>query len=178
MVTSNELFQALELGMNDGPKEMKQKAAAFKLLWDEATPEVREKQDAAGNTLLHQMIIYGFNDLAKWAITEMPKLALKHNKQQGEYPIHLAISHQNLEVVDALFKVSGVASQRNDRRQTIMHYAGRYGTQDMATLCCRHRVLDINAKDSFGKTALAWAREENSPDVEAVLIAHGARNGF
>ena len=34
--------------------------------------------------------------------------------------------------------------------------------------------MNINQRDRLGKTPLDWARAENTPDVEAVLIAHGA----
>ncbi|MDX2346693.1 MAG: ankyrin repeat domain-containing protein [Legionella sp.] len=173
-VTPLELFQALELTRSDGPKEIKTKAAEFKALWARATPDVCRAQNSAGQTVLQLMVVYGFNLLIPFILQDMPELALRHAKQNNEYPIHTAILNHEIDVVQLLLEVPGVSNLRNDRNQSILHYAARFGSQDMMLLCCKKRAGNIDEKDRFGKTPLALAREENSPDVEAVLIAQGA----
>ncbi|MCH9756606.1 MAG: ankyrin repeat domain-containing protein [Gammaproteobacteria bacterium] len=173
-VTPSQLFQALEMTVTDGPEALVKKTAEFKALWMRATPEVRSAQNGAGQTLLHVMVVYGFEDLIKDVLQEMPKLALRHAKEKGEYPIHTAILNHEIEVVQLLLEVPGVARLKNNIGQTALHYAARFGSQDMMALCCKMRAGNINEKDRLGKTPLALAKEDNTPDVEAVLIARGA----
>jgi uncharacterized protein len=173
-VTPLQLFQALELTLMDGPKEIVKKTADFKALWARATPEVRRAQNEAGQTVLHLMIIYGFDALIPDLLKEMPELALRHAKKDSEYPIHTAVANHQFEVVALLFEIPGVARLKNKLNQTALHYAARFGSQDMMKLCCEKRAGDINEKDRSGKTPLDLTKEENTPDVEAVLIAYGA----
>ena len=173
-VTAQQLFQALELTLMDGPKEVVKKTADFKVLWARATPEVRRAQNEAGQTVLHLMIIYGFEALIPGLLKEMPELASRHAKKDSEYPIHVAVAHHQLEIAALLFEIPGVARLKNKLNQTALHYAARLGSQDMMKLCCEKRRGDINEKDRTGKTPLGLAKEDNTPDVEAVLIAYGA----
>ncbi len=131
-------------------------------------------QNQEGQTLLHAMVVYGFENLILDILQDMPELALKHAKKNREYPIHTAVSNHQLDVVKLLLEVSGVARLKNDMNQTALHYAARFGSQDMVQLCCKHRAGNIDEKDRAGKTPLALAKEENTPDVEAILIARGA----
>jgi ankyrin repeat protein len=173
-VTSAQLFQVLELTLTDGPNEMKKKAAEFQALWARATPDIRAVKNAEGQTLLHVIVIYGFNQLIKEILQDMPALALQHAKKEGDYPIHTAVAHHQIEVTQLLLAVPSVARLKNNLGQTALHYAARFGSQDMMLLCCQKRVGNIDEKDRFGKTPLALAKLENTPDVEAVLIAQGA----
>jgi ankyrin repeat protein len=173
-VTAQQLFQVLELTVSDGPKELKKRALEFKQLWDNASPEVRRAQNAAGQTILHLMVIYGFEMLIPDILKEIPALALRHAKNNNECPIHIAIANHQIAVAKLLFEVPGVANLRNSKNQTALHYAARFGSQEMVLLCCQKRVGHIDEKDRLGNTALALAQAENTPDVEAVLIAQGA----
>ncbi|MDF1677089.1 MAG: ankyrin repeat domain-containing protein [Legionellaceae bacterium] len=173
-VMPKDLFQALELTLTDGPKALLAKAEVFKTLWEAATPEVRRAQNAAGQTVLHLMIEYGFEALLADTLKALPSLALRHQKDKGEYPIHTAIANQQIKAAELLLNLPGVARLKNQQGQTALHYAARFGSQDMMLLCCRKHVGDMNERDRSGKTPLALAKEENTPDVEAVLVAHGA----
>ncbi len=173
-VTPNHLFQALELTLTDGPRELLAKANVFKALWNKASPDVRRAQNTAGQTVLHLMVEYGFEALLADILKEMPSLALRHQKDKGEYPVHTAVSNQQMKAAELLLNVPGVSRLKNNQGQTALHYAARFGSQDMMLLCCRKHVGDINERDRAGKTPLALAKEENTPDVDAVLVAHGA----
>ena len=173
-VTPQQLFQALEVTLTDGPKEIEAKAAGFKDLWAHATPEVRSAQNQEGQTVLHLMVIYGFENLIRDMLEEMPALALRHAKKESDYPIHTAVLNHQVEVARLLFSVPGVARLKNNVGQTALHYAARFASQDMMLLCCEKRAGNIDEKDRAGKTPLALAKEENTPDVEALLIAQGA----
>ncbi|MDF1646014.1 MAG: ankyrin repeat domain-containing protein [Legionellaceae bacterium] len=172
-VTVSQLFQVLELTVSDGPKELKIREDKFKALWVCATPDVRRAHNQNGHTVLHTMVIYGFEALIHDVLQEMPELALKHAKD-GEYPIHTAVENHHIGVVQLLLNVPGVAHLKNRIGQTALHYAARFGLQEMVLLCCKKRVGNIDERDRAGKTPLTLARRDNSPDVEVVLIAQGA----
>ncbi len=173
-VTQQALFDVLELTLNDGPKEMKQKAQVFKDLWACATPDVRAAKNQEGQNILHQMVVYGFNQLIPDLLKEMPSLVREAQKKDREYPIHLSVASHQIEVAKMLLDIPGVTRLKNDLGQTALHYAARFGSQDMVKVCCDKYVGNTNEKDKYGKTPLALALAENTPDVEAVLIAYGA----
>ena len=173
-VTASQLFEALELTLEDGPKEIQKKVVAFKALWDQASMDVRREKNKLGQNLLHMMDVYGFKQLIEETLQVMPELALQHAKLDGDYPIHTAVLNHQIEVVQLLLAIPGVARLKNSLHQSALHYAARFGSQDMMRLCCKFCAGEINAKDRLGRTPLALAQAENTPDVETVLMAHGA----
>lgn len=173
-VTAPALFQVLELGLDAGPKELRASEAKFRALWEQATPKVRAEKNAQGQTLLHVMVLYGFHQLVQETLQTMPALAMQHGKQNGDYPIHTAVLNHQLEVVKLLLAVPGVGRLKNTLHQSALHYAARFGSQDMMRVCCESCPTEINQKDRLGKTPLALAQAENTPDVEAVLLSYGA----
>ena len=134
-VKPEDLFHTLEVLISDGSKELALREQQFRDLWARATPEVKRARDASGNTVLHLMVVYGFEKLALDILKELPELARCATKTTGEYPIHLAVSSQAVETAKALFSIENTPHFKNHKQQTAIHYAARLGSQDMVALC-------------------------------------------
>jgi len=169
------LFNALELSMAEGPDVIPKRTAIFKTLWEATSPEVRLIQAKEGITIVQLMAIHGFADLTREILKTDPQLAKLTMHHTAEYPIHTAILNGHLDVAEALFDLDpNTGTYKNTRQQSALHYAARYGSEAMVSVCCEHRAGDIDEKDSQGKTPLTWAKEENNDNVQNYLIAQGA----
>ena len=171
------LFNVLELSMADGPEVIPQRDVLFRTLWHATAPETRLTQDKEGNTVLQLMAVHGFDALTREILEQAPQLASRYMNTTREYPIHTAILNGQLKVMEALFDLDPeTPTYKTFKNQSALHYAARYGSLQMITLCCTHRAGDIDEKDNAGKTPLTWAKEENSDDVYDYLIEQGANS--
>jgi uncharacterized protein len=163
------LYCALNLDTMDEGDEKERREAIFRLLWG-ADPDTVLHVDEDGNTVLHQMARYGFDELARDVLTKHPNLALLPN-HQGECPIHRAVLSNRLDVVKALFHVEGVSSLVDYKLSSALHLAARSGTLEMVTLCCKQSPEMLNKKDRFNNTPYALAGRFNTPETQEYLQA-------
>jgi len=169
------LFSTLECAISDTPEVKAKRAEVFKLLW-ENTPDKRLSQDKEGNTVLHLMAVYGFDNLIRDTIKKAPQLTVLPTYYNNKaYPIHTAILNNRLDAAKAFFELDPeTPTYRDEKNQSPLHYAVRYASKTMVELCCKYQKNNLDEPDRDGKTALAWAIETDRPEIQAYLIAQGA----
>jgi len=162
------LFCALFVPLIHEHKLVANKEAIFKTLLSKA-PELIDKQDEAGNTVLHAMVARGFNELITPILREHSSMAFIKNNV-CHYPIHTAILNHNLQAVTELLAINGVALLADAEERGPLHYAARYGNAEMVALCCA-ATDDLNAGDADGRTPLMLAEIAKNQAAIGVLRA-------
>ncbi|MDX2346694.1 MAG: ankyrin repeat domain-containing protein [Legionella sp.] len=182
-VSQSDLLNALPFTLGEDASARPEKARDFLALWHAADSNTRLSQDDEGNSVLHFIALYGYDDLIQTVLNDEPELAEKKRTYTDEYPIHLAVSNaifeehgdSGLAVIKKLYACDpNTATHQNSDDQTALHYAVRYGSAKMVKYCCEHLgQANIDEKDTEGMTALAWA--ESKPAMKAYLIGQGAK---
>lgn len=136
------------------------------------SPQALTAQDQDGNTVLHQMALHGFDKLMKEVLKTNPQLAFICNNA-SHYPIHTAILNHQQTIIPLLLPIKGVSVLGDAQERVPLHYAARYGTDEIVQACCQ-ATPDINIRDSEAKTPLLWAAAADNPDALMILIQNGA----
>ena len=149
------------------------KESIFRTLWQQA-PETLMCQDYTGDTVFHHLASGGYDQLLSDVLDSNPDGAFCFNNH-SHYPIHTAILNNQLQTAERLLLIPTVATLTDAKHRAAIHYAPRYGQQDMMELCLS-ATDDINLRDTEGKTALTLAHEMNNLEAIEVLMNHGAKN--
>lgn len=165
------IHKALFVPLTKNHELMQRKVEIFKLLYS-CAPNSLKEVDGNGNSLLHLMTIYGFNNLISILINRDTTFAFQKNKE-SQYPIHTAILNNQTEAVKLLLTIKGVAELRDSKDLTPLHFAARYGEKDMV-LSCIEATSNINIPDRENRTPLDWAASEDNQEALDTLKKHGA----
>lgn len=168
----NPLYQALFLPIQYDPSLKQTKEAIFRLLIDHQAEPGWMDQDKSGDTVLHLMIVNGFEELVKEAIKRAPQLVFTRNNA-SRYPIHMAILNNKPLIADLLLEITDVAALADGQKRLALHYAARHGSADMVQQCIK-ATSDVNVRDSAFKTPLLMAAEAGNLDAVKCLLEHGA----
>ncbi|MCC5792306.1 MAG: ankyrin repeat domain-containing protein [Legionellaceae bacterium] len=165
------IFSALTLPVahDEGLKE--RKVSIFNDLKTNA-PETLEHQDNSGNTVLHLIATYGYASVIDDVLHCAPGLFTRQNNH-NRYPIHSAILDHQIACVRKFLSLPALEQLTDASGETALHYAARYGSKEMITLCSR-AFKNIDLPDDIGKTPLMAAAESGNIDAMDVLISAGA----
>ncbi len=132
-------------------------------------PQTLSKKDPHGNSVAHLMVKYGFHQLLSGLTHQLDPMVFSPN-DQTRYPIHAAVLNGNLDIARLLLQ-AGSAELIDAEGRCALHYAAKQGNVTMLQLCAE--FTDINARDSYQKTALILAAESNHAKViQAILTSH------
>lgn len=124
-------------------KKMIQNKQAIYVLLSHLDTNCLQERNAAGDTVLHVMSVYGYKTLIEDTLAQAKELASIPNNAM-HYPIHAAILNHQHECVKVLVVVPGVEQLTNSMGCNALHYAAKYGDKNMVNICLRSSI----AKDS------------------------------
>lgn len=164
------------------PKNRTASEAIFRILWEKTDENLRFCRDRFGNNVLHLIATFGFDELVEEVFHANPELAGQATAFNAhECPIHLAILNKKESIVQKLLTLDNksLTYLNGSHHQSALHYAARYGSEELLRECCRHfKVLpqpkDIDKRDDKGMTALAYAKERGDRVIEQILVDYGA----
>ena len=165
------IFAALMLPI-DHDQAMKESKQSIYLLLSGYLKNVAQERNQSGETVLHLMAVYGFNQLIKNVLKNDNSLVFISNNI-SHYPIHSAILNAQHDAVKLLIAVEGSEALCDVKGRNALHYAARYGTPEMVQICCE-ASNDINAVDKEDKTALWLAMDAKNDQALPILIQFGA----
>ena len=129
------LFSALMVPMHHDNNLIRNKVAIFNLLRADKIKPLKQ-QDDSGNTMLHQMAIHDFGCLIEEILKIDVTLAYIQNNLT-HYPIHSAILNNQMQNVHFLLEIPDGALLPDKNRWLALHYAARYATDAIITMCCQ-----------------------------------------
>ncbi|XP_068508945.1 ankyrin-1 isoform X4 [Syngnathus scovelli] len=95
------------------------------------------------------------------------------SKQNGLTPLHVAVHHNNLDVVKLLVSKGGSAHSTARNGYTPLHIAAKQNQMEVAS-CLLQNGASPNAESLQGITPLHLASQEGRPDIVALLISKQA----
>uniref|UniRef100_A0A8C8EN57 Ankyrin 1, erythrocytic b n=1 Tax=Oncorhynchus tshawytscha TaxID=74940 RepID=A0A8C8EN57_ONCTS len=95
------------------------------------------------------------------------------SKQNGLTPLHVAVHHNNLDVVKLLVSKGGNAHSTARNGYTPLHIAAKQNQMEAAS-CLLQYGASANAESLQGVTPLHLASQEGQPDMVALLISKQA----
>ena len=121
---------------------------------------------------LHVAAFYGNTEMVEYLISEGADVNTP--VAHGETALHFAAQNGHLETVKILL-TKGAKTDVRDRwdGQTPLHLAVLFNRKEVVTLLISHGV-DVNAKDSYGKTALHTAELLKHSEMAELLKKYGA----
>ena len=137
-------------------------------------PETIQHRDRLDQNPTHLMAMYGHLDLLEEAMAYDPNLVLSTNTQ-GIAPIHAAINHQQLLVLQTIAAtVPDAMSLPGHNLRLPLHYAVLADDPAMVDFCCQmnHKDEIINARDKDTKTAWMMASEHDNQDILDILARY------
>ncbi|KAG6901444.1 hypothetical protein C0995_011957 [Termitomyces sp. Mi166 len=142
--------------------------------------EFLDSQDMAGNTALHIAANNeneGYLDVIKWLKVKGDALHCKNASE--ELPIHLAMKHGNVQVVEALFSLQDI--DKTDKfGNTPLHLAAKKGKLEVVQWLVDHRAK-MNTMNENEETPLFIAGINENWEVVKFLVSRGqdvnAKNG-
>ena len=84
------------------------------------------------------------------------------------------IRFNGLATVDALLHWGADPSTEDKKRSTPLHFAARRGNHEIVKVLLEHPKVNVDGKDSSGKTALHLACSEGHSKVCQLLLNYGA----
>lgn len=165
------LFDALMLPINSDEKMKQKKQAIYSLLSQQDKTALQERNES-GDSVLHLMSQFGYDELVKATLTQAKQLAYTSNNL-SHFPIHSAILSGQQECVKLLLAVEGVDELTDDEGRHALHYAAQYGDKDMVKRCLNSKTLD--SADRQGQTPLILATIAHNLDAINELLAFGAQ---
>lgn len=117
-------------------------------------------QDKAGDTVLHQMALHGYDYLMRETLEANSKIAYIKN-HHPHYPIHTTILNHQIECTKRLLAVKQGETLADHQGCVALHYAAQHGHDTLLEACCPfYSNLDIPDKEN--KTPLMLAAEFGS----------------
>jgi Carboxypeptidase regulatory-like domain/Ankyrin repeats (3 copies) len=102
------------------------------------------------------------------------RVNVKDKGYGGNSPLHVAVEHGNLEIVQFLLNSGAKINSKNAEKQTPLMMLDDDATPELVNLLLRHRAK-INLVDKQGNTALMLAAEYAKAEVLQTLISAGER---
>ena len=129
------------------------------------------KQDY--HSIYHDQVVKPlFNNIRQDEVIEQAPSIVSIPRQDGNYPIHVAVLNGQLDVVQKLLSRPGVAEQKDANDNLPLHLAAAFGTLDMTQVCLHAYPQGINQSNCHAETPLDLAKQSNASDVCDYLIAN------
>ena len=165
------LFCALMLPIDHDEYMRKNKQSIYHLLRP-YSPNILTERNESGDNLLHSMAVYGYTNLVQEILANVPALASIPNNST-HYPIHAAILNAQHDCAKYLISVEKVGQLVDVKGRNALHYAAKYGDQDMVQICVKS-TIGINSVDKRLQTPLILATRANNTEAMKTLLAAGA----
>ncbi|MFA6302931.1 MAG: ankyrin repeat domain-containing protein [Legionella sp.] len=138
--------------------------------------------DAVGDenkrNALHYAVIYGNPEIVSVCCQHSTDLDAKDN--DGMTALMMAAKDGNLAAVEELIKKGATPLLIDSFGKNILHYAVESEHADLVAWILKNIKIDVNSKDEEGKTALYYAQNPESfnvnSQIEELLVAKGATN--
>ncbi len=167
------IYSALIVPMIHDERLISNKIAIFKALI-QCDPNSIEHKDSSGDSVFHLMATnQAFYPLMSELLRKDNQGAFYCNNHT-QYPIHIAILNHQEEITQLLlFTDKKIATLSDAKRRVALHYAARYGTENIVRDCCQ-ATTDINIRDNEEKTPLILAAETGNLIAVQILIKNNA----
>jgi ankyrin repeat protein len=166
------LSTSLMLPINHDEKMIKNKQQIFSLLSRLDRSLLLEKNES-GDSILHTMAIYGYNELINEMLNHSAELASVSNNSM-RYPIHAAILNGQHECTKILSTIPGVEKLIDSKGRNALHYAAKYGDASMVSICLKS-TISKNSVDSRQQTPLMLAAIAKNSSAVKELIDSGVQ---
>lgn len=168
------IYSTLLVPIKTNDRLYSRKQAIFELLFNKY-PESIYHPDKSGDTVLHLMASDDhFSELLKKQL-ELNPSSLSQPNNLKHYPIHTAILNNQIENVRLLLTSKmGIEIQPDREKRVALHYAAKYGSDDMIRLCIAN-TSDLNVRDTYNKTPLILAAEAGKQTSIEALLHHHAK---
>ena len=163
------LSTTLMLPINHNEKMIKNKQQIFSLL--SRNRSLLQQTNESGDTILHTMAVYGYQELMKEMLSDSKKLASVANNVM-HYPIHKAILNGQHECAKILATIPGLKNLIDSKKQNALHYAAKYGDASMVRICLGSPISK-NSVDIRLQTPLMLAVIDGNSDAVKELIDSG-----
>lgn len=130
-----------------------------------------DKKFAAGNTALHEAVLYGHYEIVRILLEAGADPNIKDNI--GCTPLHKAALKGRVDIAHFLLESGADLRLKDNFGNTPLHKAVSKGRLKLALLLIESGA-DVNEKDKVGITPLHWATSLNSRDLVRLLIEKGA----
>lgn len=135
--------------------------------------------DAQGTSPLHVAAEEGNTAVMEYLILKV-KVDPQIHDVDGDTPFHAAARSGKLEAMKFLNKIVGGRHGALDatpgyNEATAVHLSAMNGHTDVVAYLVNSGVVDINAQDSDGRTALHCACADGAEDVVKLMVQEGAR---
>ncbi|XP_014225913.1 serine/threonine-protein phosphatase 6 regulatory ankyrin repeat subunit B-like [Trichogramma pretiosum] len=141
--------------------------------------------NAEGSTALHAICKGDYDQDLVNAFFELSRennhpVLINAQDNQGNTPLHLAVSKGNKNVVEYLLRRGADSSLANAEGQTALHIICKRDKEDdlidtFFNVCAEvNQVVQVDAEDNLSVTPLQWAVTRFRPHVVDVLLNRGA----
>lgn len=129
-------------------------------------------KDREGKSCLHLAV--DFPDVVQYFI-QLDSTNINAQDNDGDTPLHHAVTNQNIEIIELLFKNDADPDSKNLEGEAPIHCFAREGTDVNVIKIFIDNDADINIKTTFDEcTPLQIAAHYNNEEVIKSLIENGA----
>ena len=145
------------------------------LLKHQVTKSLLTARNIQGMTPLHLACRTGQHEVVKVLEHHLTKEDLTRKDWQNNTALHLACEDRVKETVDLLLKmgdrlnVKGLIYMKNVRGEAPIHFATRYGHEDIVRLLLEKEEAAIHVRDNHGCTPLHHAARNNQEKMIQLL---------
>ena len=133
-----------------------------------------DTKDDDDRTVLHLAAMKGneevTEDILKRQVVEIDAV-----DKYGDTALQLAFRTSHPGVAVALVRGGAKADTKDDEDRTILHLAAMKGNEEFTEEILKRQVVEIDAVDKSGNTALQLAIQNPHPSVAAALVRSGAK---
>ncbi|KAG6991162.1 hypothetical protein G7Y79_00056g090430 [Physcia stellaris] len=128
-------------------------------------------RNSSGYTPLHDAAMEGSSEIVSMLLDSGSDVNITSN-EYGETPLHIAVNNQDIETTVVLLKHGASLSARDREENTPIHFAARYGSDDILDKLLNYveQPSDIDLYDGGGNTALHIAVQSSSSTKVAALL--------
>ena len=135
--------------------------------------DVETLADSKGCVALHYAAIYSENEMLQLCCDLSTNI--DSTDALGRSPLLLAASLGRLATMKALIERGAQLNLTDSHGFTVLHHAVQSGDLDGVSWLINHATVDINVQDADKKTPLDINKREGSPEINAMLVEHGAK---